>query len=186
MVLFFKALHVVGYVAWFAGLFYLVRMFVYHEEAFEREQPERDIMSKQYGLMEWRVYKIICNPALGITWGAGLVMIFYDLLFRDASYFLSGTPGWLSVKLVLLLGLTAYHFWCWNIHKKLERGERHYTSWQFRLLNEVPTLLLISIVYIATYGKLGRLNYLYFVLGLAGFIAILYLGARAYKRARKR
>ena len=58
---FFKAIHVVGFVAWFAGMFYLVRMFVYHVEAFDKTQPERDILARQFNLMEWRVYKIICN-----------------------------------------------------------------------------------------------------------------------------
>ena len=73
---FFKALHVFGFVSWFAGLFYLVRIFVYHTEALKREEPARSILIKEFNEMQWRVYKIICNPGMMITWVCGLAMLY--------------------------------------------------------------------------------------------------------------
>ena len=90
-----KALHVVGFVSWFAGLFYLVRIFVYHAEADDRAEPERGILTRQFILMEQRVYGIISTPALVITWVAGLGMLALDLTgVAPFGYFTAGTPGW--------------------------------------------------------------------------------------------
>jgi protoporphyrinogen IX oxidase len=185
--LFFKALHVVGFVAWFAGLFYLVRMFVYHEEAAEKAEPERGILQRQFNLMEWRVYRIICNPAMMITWGAGLLMLGLGIYSRAVPNYLAGeigNAGWMHVKLFLLVLMTVYHLWTKRLIKRMEAGERPFSSWQYRLLNELPTLFLLTISYIAVYGKGGMLNYLYLFGGLVLFIGLLYLGARAYKRRR--
>jgi len=181
-----KAIHVIGFVAWFAGLFYLVRMFVYHVEAGDKAEPEKGILQKQHTLMSWRVYKIIANPAMMITWTAGLAMI--GLGFTDAvpNYLKSevGTPGWMHLKLTLVVLLTVYHVWCKGMIKKLEAGTAKVTSWQFRLLNEFPTLFLVAIAFIATLGVKGVLNYAYLGIGLVLFVGLLYLGARAYKRKR--
>jgi putative membrane protein len=182
---FFKALHVVGFVSWFAGLFYLVRIFVYLMEAGEREEPARSILTEQFEAMAWRVYKIICNPAMMITWVAGLGMIGLDLAgLTSYGYFSSGTPGWLHLKLLLLVLLTGYHLYCKNLLQRMEKGERPLSAWQFRLFNEVPTLFLVSISFIAVYGKSGRLNYLYLLLGLGLFAALVYRGAVAYRNRR--
>ncbi|MEL6945933.1 MAG: CopD family protein, partial [Bacteroidota bacterium] len=72
---FLKALHVIGFVSWFAGLFYLVRIFVYHVEASEKTEPERSVLTQEFMQMQKRVYKIICNPAMMLTWTAGLGML---------------------------------------------------------------------------------------------------------------
>jgi putative membrane protein len=139
MLLFFKALHFIGFVAWFAGLFYLVRMFVYHVESSERPPEEAKVLVPQYNLMQWRVYRIICNPAMMITWAAGLTVIaLYGWDWFKVSY-------WLHIKLILLIGLTVYHVWCKKIIIQLERGDMAFTSYQFRLWNEVPTLFLVII-----------------------------------------
>jgi len=183
-----KALHAVGFVAWFAGLFYLVRMFVYHVEAFDKEQPERDILSKQLNLMEWRVYKIICNPAMMITWTAGLVMLGIGIFNEGVPNYLAsgvGTPGWMHLKLLLLVLLLGYHLWSKRIIKRLEKGERVFTAWRFRLFNEVPTILLVAIVFVATLGNRGLLNYIYLTGGLVVFIGLIWYGAYSYKKRRE-
>jgi putative membrane protein len=178
MLLFFKALHIIGFVAWFAGLFYLVRMFVYHKESAERPPAERDVLVPQFNLMEWRVYRIICNPAMMITWTAGVIVIFlYGWEWFRMSY-------WLHIKLVLLVGLTVYHVWCKRIILQLEQGDLSITAFQFRLLNEVPTLFLVIIVMLAIYKN--TLNGLYAILGMIGFGVLLYIGTKAYKRAREK
>lgn len=187
MLYFFKALHVIGFVSWFAGLFYLVRMFVYHAEAKDQPQPERDILLRQYNLMEWRVYKIICNPALWITWIAGLLMITLDLSGIDRrAYFSTGAPYWLTIKLVLLVLLTAYHLWCGRVIRQLEAGTSTLSDWQFRLANEFPTFFLVAISFITVYGKAGTLNYWYLIIGLLIFTGLIYWGARSYKKRREK
>lgn len=183
---FFKSLHVVGFVSWFAGLFYLVRVFVYIMEASEREEPARSILGEQFLTMAQRVYKIICNPAAFITWFAGLMMIGLDLAgVTSYAYFSGGTPGWLHLKLLLLVMLVGYHLYCRKLLRRMEQGEQPLTAWQYRLFNEVPTLFLVSISFIAVYGKSGRLNYLYLLLGVGLFAGLVYRGAVAYRKRRE-
>lgn len=141
----FKALHIVGFVAWFSGLFYLVRIFVYYREAEEKSEIERTILQPQFHLMQLRVYKIICNPAMMITWIGGLGMIYiYGLdWLRENS--------WLHIKLFLVLLLTVYHLYCKRYIMHLKNGTGTYSPFQLRLLNEVPTLFLFAIVVFAVF-----------------------------------
>ena len=71
----YKAIHLIAAFAWIAGLFYLIRMLVYHDRALKKEEPDRSILAKQFNIMEWRIYKVICNPAMMITWIFGVVSI---------------------------------------------------------------------------------------------------------------
>ena len=158
-----KALHIVGFVAWFAGLFYLVRIFVYHAEAAEKPQPDCDILSKQFGIMEQRVYKIICMLYLQPEW---LKM------------------GWMHIKLTLLFLLLGYHLYCKRIIKKFASGDVAFNSFQFRLLNEVPTLFLVSIVLLAVLKD--TLSFGIAMAGVLVFGILLYFIAKAYKRSRER
>lgn len=174
----FKALHVVGFVAWFAGLFYLVRIFVYHEEAMDMPEPEKQILTKQFNLMEWRVYNIICKPAVYITWTFGSLMISaYGWQWFTLS-------PWLHVKLLFVTGLTGYVVYTKTIIEKMERGERPFTSYQLRLLNEVPTVFLLAISLLAVYKN--GLNALYAILGIIAFGIALMIGTKFYKRIRER
>ncbi len=177
-ILLFKSLHVVGFVAWFAGLFYLVRIFVYHVEALAKPQPERDVLTKQFNIMEWRVYRIILGPAVVLTWTCGTVMLLlYGTDWLAANW-------WMHAKLVLLVLLTGYHHSCKGIIRKLERGEVPLTSFQLRLLNEVPTLLLVPIVLLAVYRN--DFNTWYTLAGIFAFGALLFAGAKLYKRSREK
>ncbi|MEM8524362.1 MAG: CopD family protein [Bacteroidota bacterium] len=185
---FLKALHVVGFVSWFAGLFYLVRIFVYYVEASEKEEPDRSILTQEFGQMQQRVYKIICNPAMMITWTAGLGMLGLGLFSDFIPNYLSvenGTAGWMHLKLLLLVGLLFYHLRCKKVIRQLEAGNNRMTAFQFRLFNEVPTLFLVSISFIAVFGKLGTLNYTYLFLGVAAFGILVYRGAVAYRKRRE-
>jgi protoporphyrinogen IX oxidase len=172
---YFKAFHLIGAVAWFAGLFYLVRMFVYHVEADQKPEALRGPFKEQFKLMESRVYKVICNPAMMITWICGLSM---TLLVP--SYW---TMGWFHVKFTLIILLTGYHLWCKHIIKKLERGEKPFDSFQFRLLNELPTLFLVSIVLLGVLKDM--LNVLYALGGVIVFGVVLYIFAKAYRKRRE-
>lgn len=174
-IFYFKALHIIGFVAWFAGLFYLVRMFVYHTEAFDKEATERDILIKQFNMMEWRVYKIICNPAMMITFTFGIAMLVYNPDYLKLS--------WMHIKLTLVILLLGYHIYCKSIIKKLEKGKTNFTSFQFRLFNEFPTLFLFFIVFLAVLRD--SVSPLYLLSGVLLLGIVLFFIAKAYKGMRK-
>lgn len=186
LLLFLKGLHVVGFVSWFAGLFYLVRIFVYYTEAGAKAEPDRTILTREFGLMQQRVYKIICNPAMMITWTAGIGMLLLGLFHPSISNYLDPSlGGWMYFKLFFLFLLTGYHHWCKRIITELENGNCKFDSFQFRLFNEVPTLFLVSISFTAVYGNVGLLNYGYLLLGVGIFGCLVYRGAVAYRKRRE-
>jgi putative membrane protein len=144
LILIFKALHVVGFISWFAGLFYLGRVLVNHAEAVTQPTPEGDeqallrhrirgeVLHEEYSATEDRVYKIIVNPAMMITWAAGLVMI-----IANTSYFVAGTPGWLHLKLLLLVLMVVYQIYTKvKLMRPMQAGEHPFSGWQLRLWNE--------------------------------------------------
>jgi len=141
--LWFKAFHLVGIVVWFAGLFYLVRLFVYHAEAREQTSPAREILENQYELMEKRLYNIITTPGMIVT-----VVMAIGLIYTEPEILKS---GWLHAKLALVLLLIGYHHYCGRIMKKLAKGECQWSGQQFRALNEAPTVLLVAIVLLAVF-----------------------------------
>lgn len=170
-----KAFHIIGFVAWFAGLFYLVRIFVYHAEAKEKPAPEREVLIRQYLIMEGRVFSVIAHPAMLFTVFCGIGMLFFNPNYL--------TFGWMRIKLVLLAVLVAYHFFCKKIVSDLKSGKNNFTSLHFRLLNEVPTLFLIAIVLLAVFKT--NMN-AFFIFGAVVLLAILfYVIVKIYKRRRE-
>ena len=139
----FKAFHLIGIVVWFAGLFYLVRLFVYHAEADEQPQPAQTILKRQYEIMEKRLYNIITTPGMAVT-----VAMAIGLISTEPEILKS---GWLHIKLAFVALLLGYHFYCGRIMKQLEKGECQWTGQQFRALNEAPTILLVIIVLLAVF-----------------------------------
>lgn len=139
----FKAFHLIGIVVWFAGLFYLVRLFVYHAEAEQEPEPARSILKKQYEIMEKRLYGIITTPGMivAVAMAIGLISTEPEIL----------KSTWLHIKLTFVVLLLAYHYFCQRIMKKLAAGECQWTGQQFRALNEAPTILLVLIVLLAVF-----------------------------------
>lgn len=135
--LYLKALHLVAVIAWFSGLFYLGRMFVFHREAMDKPEPDRSILISQFVTMEKGVYKLIINPAMMVMWTLGIAMIF------NSPYLLG--EGWLHGKLGIVFGLTLCQLYMKRVMVRMENGELVMNSRQFRLFNEVPTLALISV-----------------------------------------
>jgi putative membrane protein len=125
-----KVLHIISFVSWFAGLFYLPRLFVYHIE----NNTNRE-MNEVFQKMEYKLLRIIMNPAMILTWIFGLALIHYVEF-----------AWWLALKLVLVSILTAFHMYLAKIRKNLENNYRDYTSKYFRIINEVPTILLVLII----------------------------------------
>lgn len=175
---FFKALHIIGFVSWFAALFYLPRLFIYHTEALDMEEPKRSILTRQFAIMENRLYHIIMTPAMVLTFVGGFSMLY--LYGREWFRY----NLWMHWKLSLLIGLVIYHFYSKRIIRKLGAGERVMTSTQFRLYNEVTSLFLVAIVLLAVYKN--GLQFVYALLGLVGLGILLSLGVRFYKTIRER
>ena len=174
--LYIKALHIIFVVTWFAGLFYIVRLFIYHREAQDKPQPEGDILIRQYRIMERRLWYII-------TWPSAILTLIFGLLLIYQGGFYQSMPTWLWVKVGFLLALYGYHLYC---HRLLVRGQKapySATSSQLRLLNEVPTLFLLSIVFLAVTKSATRMG-----LGMAvlvGIMMVFMIIIRLYKRARE-
>lgn len=139
----FKAFHIIGIVVWFAGLFYLVRLFVYHAEAQEKPEPAQTILKQQYELMEKRLYNIITTPGMIVT-----VAMAVGLITTEPEVLKS---GWLHIKFLFVGLLLIYHFWCGKIMKQLAKGENRWNGQKFRAFNEAPTLLLVVIVLLAIF-----------------------------------
>jgi putative membrane protein len=139
----FKAFHLIGIVVWFAGLFYLVRLFVYHAEASQQPEPAQTILKTQYEIMEKRLYTIITTPGMAVTvaMAIGLISTEPDIL----------KSGWLHIKMAFVVLLLGYHFYCGRIMKQLAKGECLWSGQQFRALNEAPTVLLVVIVLLAVF-----------------------------------
>ncbi|GAB3811632.1 CopD family protein [Pontibacter rugosus] len=169
-----KALHIIFVVTWFAGLFYIVRLFIYFAEAAEKPEPEKSILQKQFSLMQKRLW-------YGITWPSAVLTFIFGL---SMLYLYGSVPGWLVWKLSFVAGLYVYHFLCHKIFKQQQQGLLKYTSTQLRVWNEVATLFLISIVFLVVLKS--SLSMLWGILGLILFSAILMLAIRIYKRTREK
>lgn len=163
-----KALHLVAVVSWFAGLLYVVRLFIYHAENAARNEPERSVLHAEYVRIERMLWYRIAWPAFLATALFGLWLM---ILIR------AWESPWFHLKAGLLLLLVAYHLLCGRIRKDLEAGRCRLTSVQLRLWNETATLLLFAIVFTAVLkspsaaGK-GMLGVLGFALLLMGAVTL--------------
>ena len=173
--LYLKALHIIFVVTWFAGLFYNVRLFIYHAEALEKEEPEKPILTNQYKIMSARLWQII-------TWPSAILTLIFGLSLLHQ--YLGNIPKWLIFKLILLLGLYIYHFLSYLIHRKLQKNPYRFTATQLRIWNEVATLFLFSIVFLVILKD--ALNMIWGVVGLIGLSILLMIGIKAYKKIRQR
>lgn len=141
--LWFKTLHIVGVVVWFAGLFYLVRLFIYHVEASELDPPIKEAFEEQYMLMERRLVNIITTPGmvLAVSMAVGLLITQPSWLYQS----------WMQAKLVFVAGLLVYHAFCYRLMGQLARGECRWSGRQLRALNELPTLILVIVVMLVVF-----------------------------------
>mgnify|MGYP000190096468 CR=1 FL=1 len=170
-----KALHLIGVVSWMAGLFYLVRLMVYHAEAMALPEAARLLLTRQYNKMEWKAYNIILKPAVIITWSFGVMM-----LFIQPAWLLQ---PWMQGKLCFILLLTGYTHYCKGHIQLLELDRSTFTHLQYRALNEIPTILMVAIIFLAVFKN--GINWLYLSLGITGFTAlIIYAVLKANKASR--
>lgn len=143
--LWFKTFHIIGVVVWFAGLFYLVRLFIYHVEAAEQEQLIRAAFEQQYGLMERRLANIITTPGMVVA-----VSCAVGLLVVNPSWL---QQSWMHAKLLFVAFLLGYHWLCYRLMGQLQRGECNWSGRQLRALNELPTLLLVIVVLLVVFKQ---------------------------------
>ena len=138
----FKALHLIAVISWMAGLLYLPRIFVSHTDNVSEKK-----ISEVFKIMEVKLYNYIMMPAMILSWVFGLILIGsigFDQLHST----------WLVIKLILVVVLTIYHFFLGNCLNKFKRDENKYSSRFFRIFNEIPTILLILIVFVVIFKPL--------------------------------
>ena len=173
--LYLKAVHIIFVVTWFAGIFYLPRLFIYMTEANSKPEPEKSILIRQFKIMASRLWYGITWPSAVITAGLGI-----GLLVSQPQYL---QHGFMHIKLTLVVLLYAYHFSLHYIFILVQKDVYKYTSNQLRIWNEVATLFLFSIVFIIVLKSA-----LDMVWGLAALIALgvfLFAGIKIYKSIRK-
>ena len=136
--LLFKSLHLITVISWMAGLLYLPRIFVYHSE------NNNEIITKVFKTMERKLFYLIMTPAMTLSWVFGLLLI-YEIGFDQLASF------WLQFKLVLVLLLTFYHFYLGVLLNRFKYDQNKKSSKFYRYINEIPTLLLIFIIFIVIF-----------------------------------
>lgn len=174
--MYLKALHIIFVVTWFAGLFYLVRLFVYHAEAHEMQEPERSALIRHFKGAQRRLWYGITVPSAILTWILGC--------WIGYSYYGFDLPVWLLIKFAFVLGLTLYHLWCGHVIGRLRSDHIDWSGTAFRIWNEVATIFLVAIVFIVVLK-----DSMEWVKGLAGFVvfaALLFLAVGIYKAVRER
>ena len=177
--LYLKAIHIIFVVTWFAGLFYMPRLFIYNVEANDKPQEIRDALHGQFNIMMKRLWYGITWPSAIITLVMGLWVLIYNkwhlILFDKAGV-------WLLLKLILVVFLYLYHFSLGAILKQQLKGVFKYTSDQLRLWNEAATILLITIVILVEVQN--GMSLVWGIVGTIALIAILMLAIKIYKRVR--
>ena len=136
---FLKSLHLIAVISWMAGLLYLPRIFVYHVENYEKKET-----TEIFKIMEKKLYFYIMFPAMILSWIFGLILI--SLIDFSSLAFL-----WLQLKLILVLLLSFYHFYLGSCLKDLSIDKNIKSSKFFRIINEIPTILLVIIIFIVIY-----------------------------------
>jgi putative membrane protein len=169
------ALHIIFIVTWFAGLFYIVRLFIYMTETQTLPEPDKAILQKQYKIMMRRLWYGITWPSAVLTFIIGPSVLFaYRIDLLNQAFFL--------LKLCFVFGLALYHLQCHVIFKQLQAGTFKHSSMWLRMWNEVATILLVAIVFIIKLQD--NSSNMWLAVGLVIFAAALYFGIQLYKKSR--
>ena len=171
-----KSLHIIFVVCWFAGLFYIVRLFIYHTEATKKEEVERDILIKQYIIMEKRLWWYITTPSMYLT-----ILFGSWILYLNAVAY---NQPWLYIKLAFVILLVVYHFACQKIMNDLGKEKVVWTSFRLRVWNEVATLFLVVIVFLVEMKT--NMDWMYGTIGFFGTAISLMLAIKLYKTIREK
>src|SRR5688572_22507008 len=173
--LYLKAIHIIFIVTWFAGLFYMPRIFVYIVEAHGKAEPEKSILLRQLKMMASRLWYAIAWPSAIITLCMGTALIINQPEWLQ--------KGFMHIKLTLVFLLYLYHFSLHLIFKQLQRDVVKFSSQQLRFWNEVATLFLISIVFLIVLKS--DLSMIWGLVGIVTVSILITMGIRIYKKFRK-
>lgn len=171
-----KALHIIFLVSWFAGLFYMVRLFIYTREAQDKDATAREILTDQLTLMQSRLWWIITTPAMVLTVVFGSLMLYINPAYLKMP--------WMHMKLGFVVLLLAYHFYSQRIMFQQKTGVYHLTTGKLRLWNEVATLFLVAIVFLVVLKN--TMNWIYGTIGFFAVGVLLMVGIKFYKSVRNR
>ena len=171
-----KSLHIIFMVSWFAGLFYIVRLFIYYVESDKKESEEKKILQNQYKIMQKRLWYIIAWPAMVLTAIFGIWMLILKPELLDFVY--------MHIKLSFAGLLLIYHFICHKVFSDLQKGMGSYTSGKLRIWNEVATLFLVAIVFIIELKD--SINWIYGVVGFFSVAILLMVAIKIYKNYRSK
>lgn len=174
--LYAKAIHIIFVICWMAGLFYMVRLFIYHTEAKLKSELEYGILHRQFMVMEHKLWWIITTPSMYITIVAGITMLYLSPALLKAP--------WMHVKLVFVLGLLVYHFMSARMMFRLKQERSKWSSMQLRLWNELATVILFAIVFIVVLKS--ATNWIYGLVGLLLFSVMLMVAVKVYKKLRSK
>ena len=174
-----KSLHLIFVITWFAGLFYIVRLFVYQIEANDKPSPEKEILQNQYKIMTYRLWYIITWPSAILA----SIFAFWMLFFTDLGKAWLLMP-WMHVKLGFVFLLYLYHIKCHSIYKELQKNEVKYSSNFMRLWNEGATIILFAVVFLVVLKS--TFDWIFGVVGIVGISILLMLGIKLYKNIRKK
>ena len=174
--LYLKALHIIFVVTWFAGLFYIVRLFIYYVEANNKDENAKAILQEQYKIMSKRLW-------YGITWPSAILTLFFAtwLLSTNFTYYMS--QPWMHIKLIFVAALYVYHFMCHRMYVQLIKDKLTFSSFKLRMFNEVATVLLFAIVFLVVLKS--AIGWVWGVVGIVLFGVLLMLAIKAYKKIRE-
>ncbi len=172
--LYIKALHIIFVVTWFAGLFYVGRLFIYHVEAEKKDETAKGILQTQYKLMTKRLWYIITWPSLFSASFFAIWMLIENPIYLELP--------WMHVKLAFVLALYFYHGFCHKIYKELQRDEINYSPTKLRILNEAPTVILFAVVFLVVLKN--TISWVWGVVGIILFGVLLMFGIQFYKKLR--
>lgn len=171
-----KSLHLIFVITWFAGLFYIPRLFVYQIEASQKPSPEKEILGEQLKLMSKRLWYIITWPSAILATCFAVILLILQPIWLQQS--------WMHLKLGFVVLLFAYHFKCHHLFNQLQNDVVKWSSNQMRLWNEGSTIILFSIIFLVILRD--TLNWIYGLVGLILLMLILMLGYKMYKRFREK
>ena len=174
--LYLKSLHIIFIVTWFAGLFYIVRLFVYHTEALDKDEPDKSILASQLAFMAKKLWYIISWPSAVMTLILGISLLISQPVWMQQSF--------MHIKLGFVTLLFMYHLVCHHIFLQLQSGYAKYTSAQLRIWNELATLMLFAIIFLIVLKN--EINWIWGTLGLVTFAVILAIAVRLYKKLRNK
>jgi putative membrane protein len=174
--LFLKSLHIIFITTWFAGLFYVIRLFIYYKEAEEKPEIEKQILLKQYKLMIKRLWYIITWPSAVLATIFAVWLIILQPTWLEMS--------WMHIKLTFVAALFAYHWTCQIMYNQIEKGYLKYSSFALRIWNEVATIILFACVFLVVLKN--SLGWIFGTFGIIGVSILLMLGIKLYKNIRKK